>query len=361
MPVLGSLASNPPAGFFNVKNFGAVGDNSHDDTAAIQAAANAVKAAVLASSGSAGGNTLYFPPGFYKTTARLDFTGMQEVRFLGYCGRGGWRSADANPPTVINYVSGGSVTAVDLGGSHGVIWDGVSVWANGSSFTGKLMSFDALAIGDIFGSRVQNCQLRVVAGSGAVLLSLDGNIEFSADNVTFADSPDGVQVQGFDSVNGHSKWSNANSFRSCSFIGTRSFSGKNTGPQTTWIDCTFESAQGGVAAPIIFTALGQAGVDVQTFIGCGFWDVTAGSTPWIQSTVASHAFTFTGCRFDCAPDGPTIALSSHSGIALSGCFFNAPGGGTPNILDPSHTISGGSMLGCYVQAPAVDNHVSVFV
>ena len=43
---------------FNVKNYGAVGDNSHDDSANIQAAVNACTA----------GGTVYFPAGTYKVT-----------------------------------------------------------------------------------------------------------------------------------------------------------------------------------------------------------------------------------------------------------------------------------------------------
>ena len=47
----------------SVKDFGAVGDGSNDDTTAIQAAINAVQ--------TAGGGTVFFPPGTYKTTVPL--------------------------------------------------------------------------------------------------------------------------------------------------------------------------------------------------------------------------------------------------------------------------------------------------
>lgn len=49
----------------NVKDFGAVGDGVHDDTAAIQAAFDAM--------GSQPTGTLYFPPGTYRTSKTLDF------------------------------------------------------------------------------------------------------------------------------------------------------------------------------------------------------------------------------------------------------------------------------------------------
>lgn len=49
---------------YNVKNYGAVGDGSTDDTTAIQAAIDACDNA----SGSSGGGTVYFPNGSYKIT-----------------------------------------------------------------------------------------------------------------------------------------------------------------------------------------------------------------------------------------------------------------------------------------------------
>jgi Pectate lyase superfamily protein len=53
-----ALAAESPLDWFDVKDFGAVGDDSHDDTAAVQAALDAATAA--------GGGTVYFPVGRYK-------------------------------------------------------------------------------------------------------------------------------------------------------------------------------------------------------------------------------------------------------------------------------------------------------
>lgn len=52
----------------NVKDFGAVGDASNDDTAAIQAAINTLTSASFT------GGVLFFPPGFYRVTAPLTIT-----------------------------------------------------------------------------------------------------------------------------------------------------------------------------------------------------------------------------------------------------------------------------------------------
>lgn len=61
-----------PAGMINVKEFGAVGNNVVDDTAALQAAIDAAPS----------GGLLYLPAGTYKVTSSLIFGGKQ-VRMLG--------------------------------------------------------------------------------------------------------------------------------------------------------------------------------------------------------------------------------------------------------------------------------------
>jgi hypothetical protein len=54
--------------FVNVKTYGATGDGTTDDTAAIQSAINAVR--------SAGGGVVFFPQGTYIVSISLNFTGM---------------------------------------------------------------------------------------------------------------------------------------------------------------------------------------------------------------------------------------------------------------------------------------------
>lgn len=63
---VGSLVN----GWFNVKNYGAVGNNSTDDTTAIQATINAAIAAFPWVTGM-GGAVVYFPPGKYVTSSTL--------------------------------------------------------------------------------------------------------------------------------------------------------------------------------------------------------------------------------------------------------------------------------------------------
>lgn len=70
------VIGNTSSIFFNVRvaPYGAVGDDSTDDTAAIQTAINAA--------GVAGGGIIYFPPGTYKLTDNLQIT-SSKIHFLG--------------------------------------------------------------------------------------------------------------------------------------------------------------------------------------------------------------------------------------------------------------------------------------
>ena len=59
---------------FNVKTYGAVGDGSTDDTAAIQSAITAA---------SATGGTVFFPPGVFRLSSLLTCKSLNNVSFQG--------------------------------------------------------------------------------------------------------------------------------------------------------------------------------------------------------------------------------------------------------------------------------------
>lgn len=81
-PDLSAYVKRDSLGFVNVQWYGAVGDSSTDNTAAIQAAVNA-----------AAGGVVYFPPGKYLTTG-----GIQVNYPTTIIGAGGWKEYDYAAP-----------------------------------------------------------------------------------------------------------------------------------------------------------------------------------------------------------------------------------------------------------------------
>ena len=106
-------------GHFNVRDYGATGDGTTDDTAAIQAAINAAElitgSTYITATHPA---TLYVPAGVYKITNTLNFLG--NIQFIG----------DGNTATIFNVVSATPIQAFLVGHSA----DNQYMW--GSRFQG---------------------------------------------------------------------------------------------------------------------------------------------------------------------------------------------------------------------------------
>lgn len=80
----GPAGGGSTEGWVNVKDYGALGDGSHDDTTAIQAAINFAFGSPSGHILNAKANkTLYFPPGDYKILSVLTITGVQGIQMVG--------------------------------------------------------------------------------------------------------------------------------------------------------------------------------------------------------------------------------------------------------------------------------------
>lgn len=142
---------------FNVQDFGAVGDGSTDDTAAIQAAITACQTS---------GSSLYIPTGTYKTTSTLNITG--KVIIFG----------DGNQSSIINFYSAATTNFAIL----------ISLPDNSS------------AIGLDIGHIGINCNAGAAVGSGISMTTTATNSAFSQStlhdiyikNVTIGIRLDGV-------------------------------------------------------------------------------------------------------------------------------------------------------------------------
>ncbi len=149
----GAPSGSPPTGgdrklpdrmaeVVNVKDYGAYGDGSHDDTLAVQAALDAAFGPASNSHGKTGAlnRSVYFPAGGYRTTAPLVVTGVQGGKIYG---DGPALSTIQLVPTTITPVNSEGFTPVlwlngfykgsirDLnfvGPSDTVTWSTVCIW-----------------------------------------------------------------------------------------------------------------------------------------------------------------------------------------------------------------------------------------
>lgn len=120
--------------FFNVKNYGAVGDGSHDDTSAIQSCINAALATAK------GTSTVYFPAGTYKITATLvcsSATGTAGGKGVYLLGDGHeasqiFKNSSFGPAVTFNGNGGPAGNNTQFGGME-------NITVNGNASTGGLV------------------------------------------------------------------------------------------------------------------------------------------------------------------------------------------------------------------------------
>jgi hypothetical protein len=172
----------------NVKDFGAVGDNSTDDTAAIQAAVN--YAGGPYSSASRG--TIFFPTGIYRISAPITFelaSGVRYIRFLGAPGAkllGGFGDAmlKRSPNTPVATVC--SVENLQLENNHptskGIMFHSciggkivnceISAWRGIETYNSQSISIHSCSL-IRSGSHNHADSVGIVAGNGTAVISTD--------------------------------------------------------------------------------------------------------------------------------------------------------------------------------------------
>lgn len=149
-------------GVFNVKNYGAKGDGTTDDTTSVQNAITAAKAT---------GGTVYFPPGIYKTTATLDTNngtgGSKPIRLTGVGGR---EQAGTGNAAQINFTgaSGPAIKAYSV-----LCWelDHLNIKAGNASHSGHVIDVDGgVLFQDCIQWSIHHCGVGTVSSSTTSLV-----------------------------------------------------------------------------------------------------------------------------------------------------------------------------------------------
>lgn len=272
----------------NVKNFGAMGDGSHDDTTAIQAAIDAAFGSYASPHGGSSpdfysNKPLYFPAGHYIVTSR----GSQTITGAVDNGSGAIRltvastaSFTTNDPVLVNGVSGtteanglwfisviGGGTAIDLVGST------FTHAFSGSGATIKLPALKMKARGAlIYGSGRQSTNIDCTT-SACACISTNGFDYSMVRDINFSSTTDGVAFdldwttlnQGADNLTLQSNtFFNCNmGFSSGGLYGLAIGAGLNMGSENLILNCYFQGATAGLF-------IGNANALEMTVIGGNF-------------------------------------------------------------------------------------------
>lgn len=314
----------------NVKAHGALGDNSHDDTANIQAAIDAIGA----------GGTVVFPPGTYKITAALN---VGETTAFNHIIRGpGWMgggNGTAPAARIVQYTLSAHIFNViqTSGQGNSLTIEGLEMQYNGTG-TGTASGIFTNPGGWTGGLLVRNCNIQG-ARYGAYI---DHIVSPTFENTTFLACGTGCRLNGevnlptFENV-----W-----FQACTNEGLLNTSLTYDLRMTS---CIVEATSAG---PGIRNGVG-------TLRGAHFdstWFEFPTGGPHIQvddqlAGLAGHTWKFTNCYFDSSGIGvghDVIYISKATpasfvflnGVTFESCFFGGLAGS--NITRTAATITTGS-------------------
>lgn len=301
----------------NVKAYGALGNGSTDDRAAIIAAWNALPS---------DGGTVAFPPGRYVFSSPIDFSGKNNVRFVGLSCAG---TSDGNTSTDLHYTGGGSTYAIKLYAAA-VTFENIGVRWSSASFSGYLVDCrktnggsdtSALAFREChFGHRASNTY------APAALFALAGTHDVLFDRCVFRGGQ--VQVIGKEVENSavYNGFSVAVQFRSCSFSGFQTCAVKNADEAWVFDGCVGEPDADESAAFYKHDAGFTANLTIRD---CWIADdrSTAPAGSWI--TFGGGSLTVQGGVFGCQTNttGITIDESGLKSLVVKGTWFK-PGNGS---------------------------------
>lgn len=142
-------------GWYNVKEYGAVGDGSTDDTAAIQAAIDVVPSA---------GGIVFFPIGLYKITSSLSCQ-RGYISFIGENRAGDWDQASSGSGATIRWFGtngGGPMLDIQSPGTTGTVLRSIRIEGlafNGSS-GGGLIAATGISLKNVHGMIMRHVEIR---------------------------------------------------------------------------------------------------------------------------------------------------------------------------------------------------------
>lgn len=298
---------------FNVKAYGARGDGTTDDTAAIQAA---ISAAI-----NAGGGAVVLPPGVYACTSSLNADGAKNVSIEGTAPVRAIRGYASNPKTDLKFTGSGTGTFLSARQSYGFTIKKLNISYSSASFTGTLVDVGKNADLSYFPAFI-DCHLTgTAAAMGAVLVDMCNVVEASVTRCVFEFGSIGIRGK-----RTAGNYCNALRVTDTRFanLGTTCISEPGTGLMVS--GCVFEPLYGGAGVSAIQGSI-TGWQENATIIGSGFWDSVGVTGSWIElnwNNLNVHS-----CYFELDTGVTAVKMTgSNTGISLIGNYVHKYSGGT---------------------------------
>ena len=233
----------------SVKDFGAVGDGVHDDTAAIQAAIAAAE-----------GGKLVLPIGTYATTG-LTLSASSNIEIEGYC-------------AILKLTAPGNIININGTGTD----PNINIHFKGIIFQGNGQTASTLVtLTHVHGVRFSDCQFYDVSGSGSVHVLLNAAWVTQFDNCYFQASA--YTCSSLLRIIGNTQKAN---FYNCRFLSNSAGDGVyiDTCINNSFYGCDFEGNNIGVR---LINTVNGGRCDNNNFNGCDFevnitYDLAVGSS-----------------------------------------------------------------------------------
>lgn len=289
---------------YNVRNYGATGNGTTDDTAAIQAALTAVPST---------GGTVYFPAGTYKFTSTLTCT----KRNLIIRGDGG-RSAGASVSTTLNFTGTGSGSAIDVQSIFGFGLFDLCIYYTSTSFTGSLIDLSITGSASSYW-RIERCMIGGNTGGAGTAYGI--NLNWSQDGQIvanhFVNSSYAIQgrIASGDQVNGIVIKDNVFHTSETAHI-------HNVGQAWTISGNVFEALRGGGAGAILQDSTSFV-AESMIFTGNWLGDVTTSGGSQISAKMQGCVIEANWVGFNNGVTGITVQNGSTAFAIKNNRFISA--------------------------------------
>lgn len=278
--------------FFNVKTgYGAQGDDTNDDTSAIQAAVNAAQ--------NNGGGIVFFPPGTYKISGSITVT-SNSIALMG---------ASNGTVTLKQYTTGLTNGWVYLSSSFASMTN-IRIAASNAAHTGSCVEVGPNTVSNVY---IEACRLGGHAGAcvKTVGLGVDVTATLNACRLTVS-SASGLWC---DSSSGNSNVL----FTGCSLESTVVVAGLLKAGVFLMTGCVIRM-NSTTAGTIVMEGSSSASL---VAAGCFFLAGNTSGTSYINATSGSAEVILTGCRLSNGSGG-ALALTQGSGpVVESGCTIGS--------------------------------------